>query len=221
MIIGLLLLGWLSGYLMTLASDYLPSISNRQLARNPLSPPAVWQVFQTNCSYVHLGVELMTPAFWGYLWIYRPSNLALLAASYYFFVLIALIDLKYRLILNITTYPAIVFILGIRLLLHETSLNIWMGGIFAFFIFFLTALLKPGTLGGGDIKLATAIGFMLGFPEVLWALMIAAWAGGIGAVYLLVTGSDRTSRIYIPYAPFLSAGALIALLYNPFIIGLA
>lgn len=87
-----------------------------------------------------------------------------------------------------------------------------LGAGFAFFIFFMTARLKPGQLGMGDVKLATLIGFGFGFPGVLIALVIGAGAGALAAVWLLARKSS-TSRT-IPYAPFLCLGAL-AVLFIP------
>jgi leader peptidase (prepilin peptidase)/N-methyltransferase len=70
-------------------------------------------------------------------------------------------------------------------------------------------------VGGGDIKLAALIGFALGFPEVLWALLVGIGSGGLVALFLLWTRrGDRQTRI--AYAPFLCLGAMVALLFNPF-----
>ena len=126
-----------------------------------------------------------------------------------FFLLVASIDLRCRLIPNALVYPAA----AATLLVHAPSPGVGLpmallGGVFRLAPFLLAALLRPGDLGGGDVKLATLIGL------VLWALGVGVLAGGITAVVLLLhPGWERQSQI--PYAPFLCTGAIVALLYNP------
>ena len=46
-----------------------------------------------------------------------------------------------------------------------------------------------GVLGGGDFKLMTAVGAIVGYPLVLWALYYTVFAGGIMAIlYAIWTG---------------------------------
>ena len=90
-----------------------------------------------------------------------------------------------------------------------------IGGIFAFVIFYGTAILKPGDLGGGDVKLAALIGLTFGFPAVLWVLIVGAGTGAVVAIYFLLKSGHSVRSI--PYAPFLCLGALVALFYNPFL----
>jgi prepilin signal peptidase PulO-like enzyme (type II secretory pathway) len=142
-------------------------------------------------------------------------TLVYMTGSFSFFLLIALIDLQYRLVLNALVYPAIGVTLLVRLgMLPETRINTLLGGGLAFFIFGMTAWLRPGQLGGGDIKLAVLLGFAFGFPGVLWALLLGVGTGGIAAVYLILVRREGLKE-QIPYAPFLCLGAIVALLYNP------
>ncbi|MCB9420324.1 MAG: prepilin peptidase [Ardenticatenaceae bacterium] len=137
-------------------------------------------------------------------------------------ILIAVIDLRYRLIFNLMMYPAIVLVLLFHLFFSGRSLLVTLlGGLFAFFIFYFTLLLRPGDLGGGDVKLALLIGLALGFPTVLWALLLGVGSGAVTAVTLLLIGRQSKKQVWnrksqIPYAPFLCLGAILALLYNPF-----
>jgi prepilin signal peptidase PulO-like enzyme (type II secretory pathway) len=147
------------------------------------------------------------------------SALLVLTIGYVFLLLVAIIDLKYRLILNVMTYPAIVIALGLQLLvLHQNPTMVLLGGVFAFLIFFLTAWLKPGEVGGGDVKLALLIGVTFGFPSVLLALLIGAAVSAVVIVYMLITrrGGLKTG---IPYAPFLCVGAMALLLVHPMMFG--
>ncbi|MBK9613771.1 A24 family peptidase [Candidatus Amarobacter glycogenicus] len=88
-----------------------------------------------------------------------------------------------------------------------------LGGGLALAAFVLAAWLRPGDLGGGDVKLAALIGLIFGFPGVLWPLLLGVGLGGMAAAYLLLRGYGR--RYHIPYAPFLSLGVFIARLYTP------
>jgi prepilin signal peptidase PulO-like enzyme (type II secretory pathway) len=162
-------------------------------------------------------VELFTAILFAYLWErFGPSwKLLLLAFNCSFFLLVAIIDLRYRLVLNVMVYPAMVVALLLRLVLPGSSAGTALaGGAIGLAPFLLTALLRPGGLGGGDVKLATLIGLILGFPNVLWALALGILAGGITAILLLLTHLGEL-KSHIPYAPFLCLGAIVALLYNP------
>jgi leader peptidase (prepilin peptidase)/N-methyltransferase len=168
--------------------------------------------------WLHLAVETISAGVLAALWgRFGPSwEGMLLAGAYIFFALVTLIDLKYRLVPNLLVYPAIAATLLFQVMVASESLSTTLvGGGLAFSIFYLTARLRPGDLGGGDVKLALLIGLVLGFPRVLWALLVGAGIGGIVAVFLLIHLRDRNARI--PYAPFLSTGFMVALLYTPLV----
>ena len=62
----------------------------------------------------------------------------------------------------------------------------------------------PG-MGMGDVKLAGAMGLLLGWPA-LWALYLAVLLGGLVAMSGLALGRlQRDTRL--PFAPFMAAGA--------------
>ncbi|MCB8942975.1 MAG: prepilin peptidase [Ardenticatenaceae bacterium] len=154
---------------------------------------------------------LLTALIFAYLWWgERPFTLLIFS----FLWLITLIDLKYRLVPNTLTYPALVTVLAYHLWQQPLGLlPVLLGGGLAYAIFALTAWLRPGDLGGGDVKLAALFGFAFGFPHILWALLLGIGLGGGTAVFLLLRHHHRQQQI--PYAPFLCLGAFIALLYNP------
>jgi len=80
--------------------------------------------------------------------------------------------------------------------------------------FLLGALLRRGSIGGGDVKLAALIGLMAGYPLVLWPISIAIAAGGIVSIAFIFTRYGHPED-QVPYAPFLCLGAVVSLLYNP------
>lgn len=71
------------------------------------------------------------------------------------------------------------------------------------------ALLPPHkTLGGADIKLSTALAFLLGFPRGIFAYLIGL---AVAVVYMLIYNKVKKRCAKKPFAlvPFLSIGAMI------------
>jgi leader peptidase (prepilin peptidase)/N-methyltransferase len=74
------------------------------------------------------------------------------------------------------------------------------------------AIASRGGLGLGDVKLATVLGFGLGFlgwPALLAGLILPPLINGPIALFLLVTGRARR-RTPLPFGPALLVGALVA-----------
>ena len=221
------LIGWLVGYLLNRLSDYLPRFSVTQKPQ----PVAVWsnwpaaiELFRskrpTKWLLLDACVEVLSALFFAIMWSQLGLSVALGFAlcGFCFFLLIAIIDLKYRLVLNVLTYPAIVAMLVLNLItLPQQTTNILLGGAMAFGIFFLTARLRPGELGGGDVKLATLIGVAFGFPQMLLALLVGAGIGGVVVVFLLLSRKAGL-KSQIAYAPFLCLGAMFLLLSHSVLI---
>jgi leader peptidase (prepilin peptidase)/N-methyltransferase len=138
-------------------------------------------------------------------------NLALI----FVFVVISYVDWRTQRIPNLLLLPLGVLALWLVFIDPESAWMRLAGGIFAFVPFALTALVRPGQLGGGDIKLATLLGLLFGFPNIVWALLIAVLGGGLVVLTMWLT--QRAKReTQVPYAPFLCFGALVVLLVLPF-----
>ena len=200
--------GGLIGLGLNWAADFLP----RYAASGPVAPSKSFR-----SPWVNRAVVLLSAMLFAWLWSQSAPALTLFLLTLLcaFLILVAVIDLRYRLVLNVLVFPAMALTLLIRFAAPEANmLAVLLGGGFGFAIFALAAFLRPGELGGGDVKLATLIGWMFGFPDALWALMIGVLAGGVIAVLMLATQRGN-AQSQIPYAPFLCLGALIALFYNP------
>ncbi|MHB1434148.1 MAG: prepilin peptidase [Streptosporangiaceae bacterium] len=81
-------------------------------------------------------------------------------------------------------------------------------------MFLLLALIRPGQLGGGDIKLAALLGLALGWlgwPVLLAGIAIGFILGAAGGLALLAM-RRATLHSQISFGPFLLGGALIAML---------
>ena len=208
MIFLVALLGGCLGWLWWQVADYAVQFAHQP----PLTRPTA-----SDNRALRYAIAIGSAHVMAYLWVSIDSTeqMVLAMGGYAFFLLIALIDFKYRLVPNALVYPAIVaVVVGHILFTPEFMAEVILGGALTFSIFGLTAWLKPGDLGGGDIKLAFLIGLAFGFPQVLWALIMGVGVGAIAVLYLLVV-AQRGLHSTIPYAPFLCLGAMVALLYNP------
>jgi leader peptidase (prepilin peptidase)/N-methyltransferase len=209
--------GLLCGWLITLAADVLPRFARTPPAhlRAGWRLPALWRVRRDKAAAQDAVAEIATGLAFAWVAARLPTpQAALVCAVCAYLLLVALIDVRYRLIPNIVVYPAFGLLALGYISIAQGALNgALLGAGFAFFIFYSTARLKPGQLGMGDVKLATLIGFGFGFPGVLLALIVGAGAGAGTAFWLLLRRSKATRTI--PYAPFLCLGAL-AVLFIPF-----
>lgn len=89
------------------------------------------------------------------------------------------------------------------------------GAILASLFFVLLILLTKGKgMGWGDVKYVLFLGLSLGYPKILLGLFLAFLLGAIGAVFLIILGKKHFGQT-IPFGPFLSLGALIALFFGP------
>jgi len=76
---------------------------------------------------------------------------------------------------------------------------------------------KEKAMGWGDAILAFFLGLILGWPESLIALIIAFLLGG-GVALVLLALKKKTMKGYVPFAPFLSLGALTVMFFGDIII---
>ncbi|MDQ6682623.1 MAG: A24 family peptidase [Chloroflexota bacterium] len=75
-----------------------------------------------------------------------------------------------------------------------------------------------GGLATGDLYLTAPIGLLLGWPSVFVALFVAALLSAAASLLLLARGSVGL-KSYIPFGPFLVAGAVATLLREPQLLG--
>lgn len=66
--------------------------------------------------------------------------------------------------------------------------------------------------GGGDIKLLAACGAYMGAEGALWTLLLASFIGSGVSIALIAAKKIRRSD-YVPFGPFLAAGALVYMFY--------
>ena len=161
-------------------------------------------------------------------------NADLITAGVYCFIFLAIafIDWRYHLIPNVMVFSAAVFSL---IILAISSLFPWIGllsglylypqpdilsgllgsavGLVFFGLFFSIA---PEGLGAGDVKLASLVGLVVGFPTIFLAIFIGIVCGALFALLLSRKRVNRSNEL--PLGSFLSLGAMIALLWGADII---
>lgn len=90
------------------------------------------------------------------------------------------------------------------------AVDILLGFSSVSFLLFLLALIKPGAIGGGDIKLMAAAGVLLGFCGILQASIIGSVLAGMVALSgFALSHYNRTTRIAM--APYYVLGILTVL----------
>ncbi len=75
-----------------------------------------------------------------------------------------------------------------------------------------TWLFKKEAMGGGDVKLMSGVGALIGWQGVITTVVMASFFGLIYAV-LMMLFKNKKRQDAIPFGPFLSLGALINLMY--------
>jgi leader peptidase (prepilin peptidase)/N-methyltransferase len=166
-------------------------------------------------------IEIGLGVAFSYLWLTLGPSIKLLFYALYsaIFALILITDMERRLILNVVTYPAIM--LGFVASFLVPGVTWWsalMGGAIGLTFFFLVAVVGhaafgSGAMGAGDVKLALFVGLVTGYPLVIEAIVLTILIGAAVSLVLLVT-RVRSLSDYVPYGPFLIAGAMITLLWG-------
>ncbi len=142
---------------------------------------------------------------------------------FWLLLVISVYDIRHKIIPNSLVYPATAAAL-LFLIIGNPDLIKNLAAGFGLFVFFgaLWLMSRGRWMGFGDAKLAFALGLFLGWPEAFLALLLSFWFGaffGVGlAVFNGIKRSNGWRGIQIPFAPFLSAGGLVAYLWGQEII---
>ena len=240
----MIVLGILAGFFANYLSDVLPQTRS-------FSKPACQQCNQAlgiirylllqpcqNCgakrstrSWI---VQIFFPLAFVYLTLFSPNRLGMWigAGLLFYFGLVVIMDLEYRLILNPISLAGAVIGLCTGLYLHGWKTTL-LGGVAGFGIMWVLFLLgelylrflskKRGelieevALGFGDVNLGGVLGLILGWPGITAGLLFAILLGGLvsgGYILFTVVSKRYHPNTAIPYAPFLILGAML-LLYRP------
>ena len=203
-LIALTILGLFVGYMIPRISlkiiEYKKKITSTNSDENKL---------------INLLIILFNAAAW-YFTAFTVDNLfvaVLICIQMSLGIILAYIDIKIRIIPN--ELILVLLVLGIIFQAFNYGLEGILGAIISmiFIMIVFTALatfMGLGKVGAGDVKLAGAIGFALGYPSIVTAM------GAMAAVLLsfiligLVTKKIRMTTM-LPLAPFLVVGYIFAL----------
>lgn len=186
-------------------------------------------------------VHLLFAALSVYNWFAPPSRfgIALGWVLLLYFTTVFVIDLEHRLILHPTSLFGACLGLGVGFL----KWGLWptlaggLGGFVIVFLFYLFGVLftkmrarrmqaaglqadDEDAFGAGDVILAANLGFMLGWPIILFGLLFGVLlAGAISGLLMLgffLSGryKDKAWMVFIPFGPFFIVSAFL-ILYLP------
>lgn len=134
------------------------------------------------------------------------------------FLSICISDFKYMTVLDTTI--SIGIILLIILVYFRGGIDEWytsfLQGVFGFVLMFLIKtfgdlVFKRESLGGGDIKFAFLMGYVLPFQEFLIALVLGST---LALPYAFYITRKEGSNGELPFGPFLALGLLIVFLFQ-------
>lgn len=134
-------------------------------------------------------------------------------------VVVSFIDLDYQIIPNAITLPGIPLGLLAGLVLQEPPLldrviGMLVGPGFLYLVLFYGgALYGQEAMGEGDLNLMALVGSFLGWKAVALTILLGCLFGS--AVGLALMAARRLGRRqHIPFGPFLSLGAVVALFWG-------
>ena len=146
----------------------------------------------------------------GCAWKFGFHPEALVAAAFCLvLVAISATDIEHGIIPNRIVLPAAVVILAAQTAIHP-SLQWVVGALGASGFLFAAALMAPGGMGMGDVKLALVLGAMLG-TTVTVAMLLGMLAAMVPAIVLFIRLGVGARKVKLPFGPFLALGAVIAL----------
>jgi leader peptidase (prepilin peptidase)/N-methyltransferase len=173
-------------------------------------------------------VELITAAF--YLFFFWQHGLtfnfgifALLSSA---LVVIFFVDLDFQIIPDLITLPGMALGLAVSLVpgglgIVDASIGLVVGGGALYLIALLGDwLFKKESMGGGDIKMAAMLGAFLGWQKVIFIFIASAVIGLLVSVIVMAFSSKLRQTRIIPYGPFLSLAAIVAIVYGDRLISL-
>ena len=191
-------------------------------------PVVSYLLLKGRCRYCKESISIQYPLVEG---ITALGSLALFmrfgpSLSYLFYfsfvaalIVITGIDLYHQIIPDVISLPGIgVGLLASLVIPQINFLDSLIGALLGGGSLFIVAtlyqwLLKREGMGGGDVKLLAMIGAFLGWKAVILTILLSSLIGSItGMIMMVLKGKDF--KYAIPFGPFLSFGAVIALFYQ-------
>jgi leader peptidase (prepilin peptidase)/N-methyltransferase len=160
-------------------------------------------------------------AAWAVLLFLRTGPVAvypLLAIWGFMLVALTWIDYDFKLLPDVLTFPGTLIALVVAMIrphgIHDALIGLLVGSGSLWLIAWAYRRVRGmDGMGGGDIKLAAVFGVVLGGPLTFLTLFLAAIAGTLWALPLLLRGRAH-ARTELPFGTLLAPSAMIVLLWG-------
>lgn len=161
-------------------------------------------------------VEALTGLLFGVAALEFGWDLRLIAAMVFIAALVSLagMDLEHRLLPNVIVGPAT--LVGLVLSILANPGQWWMYPTFALVVagvLFVLAVIYPGGMGMGDVKMGGMLGAFLG-PYAAFAVFAGALVGAITGALLMARGKMQRQSA-LPFGFFMALGGIVALFFGP------
>ena len=212
-----------------------------QLAAKDLVPVLSWVSLGGKCRYCQKRiswqyplVELLTGVLYVLSYTFWPFELAgslewfqlvIWLAGLVILVALLVYDLRWMLLPNRLVAPligvAVVYTILTVLIQGSATplLGAFSGVLLSAGVFWLMFQLSDGAwIGGGDVKMAVALGLFAGSAiQAVLLVFIASVLGSLAAIPAIIQGKGRKAKI--PYGPFLIIATMIVVLFGADITG--
>jgi len=151
-----------------------------------------------------------------------PAGLGYVGVVILLLVLLFATDLDQRLLPDVVTLPLVLyalvgFVSGIGPYVTTPQDLLWAavaGAALPAALLVVSIPFGAGAIGMGDLKLLLGVGLIVGATRIVATVVVGAIAAAV-AIVVLLAARRITLKSYVPYGPFLIAGALWAMLATP------
>lgn len=200
---------------------------NHKLSTMDLIPIISYVSLRGKCRYcgekispIYPVVEALTGLLFALLYVKFDVSLVLLKYLILvsLLIVVSFIDIREQLVFDSIVIPGAVC--GFLL-----SLPTWRDSLFGILFFFVVYLLiilvsklfyKEGGMGEGDLTTGVMIGAFVGLSLGIVSFLLSFIVGAIVGVVLLIRNKD--SKAEIPFVPYMSIGALLAIFFGNYLI---
>jgi leader peptidase (prepilin peptidase)/N-methyltransferase len=216
------------------------SVCHHQLAPGDLIPVISWLMLGGKCRYCHKPIKdspivelsvplLFTASYIWWPWALQGAGLLRFILWLIFlvgFVILAVYDLRWKLLPNKIVYPMIglaVLQVALLTLFYSGGVTLLLGAAAGVLIisggFYALFQVSGGKwIGGGDVKLGVVLGILAGgLWQALLLLFIASLSGMLITIPLLLSKKVRP-KATIPFGPFLLLASIVIQLFGTVIV---
>ena len=184
---------------------YKCRMKNMELSLNP----------RYTSTYLKLGLCVLNGAVWvlsGMLTAYLPETV-LISFLFTTAVIVTIIDIRIRIVPN--ELLLVMIVIGIAFQAVQFGFMAILTSaicMIAMMVFFtiVAGIIGFDKVGAGDVKLAGAMGLVLGYPNIISAMIIMCAGFVIFSVVGIVI-RKLTMKSMLPFAPFMMIGMVVAL----------